>query len=252
VVVMKSLILSFFLALCLTLTGGCGYNAPVSSAVAASEANDVHLSALGKQIYVDVSRQYIDVYENGQLIRSFPVSTGKPATPTDIGRFRIYEKRLWDCFPTIENCKTYKYYSMFFNGGEAFHYAWWHNNFGRQPMSLGCVNMRESDVAWLFNWAPLGTEVVVHRGGERPPVRPVPGLPRGTCEVRAPWGETVVFASPNWSDKTGYTLPNGTRVTVDATYNGFVGVSDYRRVLPDLGLSQIWLNRDVLVCSTDL
>jgi len=29
-------------------------------------------------------------------------------------------------------------------------------------MSHGCVNMRTSDAAWLFNWTPMGTTVVTH------------------------------------------------------------------------------------------
>lgn len=245
---MKKICRVFVCLLWVSLLAGCGREARLGEANV-QEVQEIQPSAVGKQIYVDVSRQYIDVYENGRLLRSFPVSTGKPSTPTDIGRFRIYEKRLWDCFPTIESCKSYKYFSVYFNGGEAFHYAWWHNNFGRQAMSLGCVNMRESDVAWLFDWAPVGTEVVVHRGDARPPVQPDPEWPRGTCEVRAPWGETVVFASPNWGDKTGYTLPNGTRLRADSFTDGFVGVSDYQGVLPALGLSRIWLNREVLICS---
>ena len=35
--------------------------------------------------------------------------------------------------------------------GVAFHGAYWHNNFGAQ-MSRGCVNMRPSEVKWLFRW----------------------------------------------------------------------------------------------------
>ncbi len=27
----------------------------------------------------------------------------------------------------------------------------------------GCVNMRPADAQWLFNWAPVGTPVVVHQ-----------------------------------------------------------------------------------------
>ena len=51
-------------------------------------------------------------------------------------------------------------HTMYFYGGYAIHGAYWHNNFGR-PMSHGCVNMRLADAAALFNWAPVGTKVVV-------------------------------------------------------------------------------------------
>ena len=44
----------------------------------------------------------------------------------------------------------------------AIHGTYWHNNFGT-PMSHGCVNMRVREAKWLFNWAPKGTRVIVHR-----------------------------------------------------------------------------------------
>jgi lipoprotein-anchoring transpeptidase ErfK/SrfK len=49
---------------------------------------------------------------------------------------------------------------MFFYSGYSMHGCYWHNNFG-QPMSHGCVNMRMSDAQWLYNWAPVGTLVIV-------------------------------------------------------------------------------------------
>jgi len=30
-------------------------------------------------------------------------------------------------------------------------------------MSHGCVNMKTSEAKWLYNWAPKGTLVVVHK-----------------------------------------------------------------------------------------
>ncbi len=51
-------------------------------------------------------------------------------------------------------------YTQYYNGGEALHYAWWHNNFG-QPMSFGCINLRLNTAKWLWDWANFGTRVVV-------------------------------------------------------------------------------------------
>lgn len=51
-------------------------------------------------------------------------------------------------------------YTQYFNGGEALHYAYWHNNFG-QPMSFGCVNLRLNTARWFWDWANFGTPVVV-------------------------------------------------------------------------------------------
>ena len=51
-------------------------------------------------------------------------------------------------------------YTQYYNGGEALHYAWWHSNFG-QPMSYGCINMRLTTARYFWDWATMGTPVVV-------------------------------------------------------------------------------------------
>ena len=51
-------------------------------------------------------------------------------------------------------------YTQYYNGGEALHYAWWHNNFG-QPQSYGCINMRLTTAKYFWDWANLGTPVIV-------------------------------------------------------------------------------------------
>jgi lipoprotein-anchoring transpeptidase ErfK/SrfK len=51
---------------------------------------------------------------------------------------------------------------MFFYKDYAIHGTYWHNNFGRR-MSHGCVNMKTKEAKWLYQWAPKGTLVVVHK-----------------------------------------------------------------------------------------
>src|SRR5215207_2486857 len=48
----------------------------------------------------------------------------------------------------------------FTNSGHALHGTYWHNNFGT-PMSHGCINLPMDVAAWLYDWAPLGTPVLV-------------------------------------------------------------------------------------------
>jgi len=53
---------------------------------------------------------------------------------------------------------------MYIKGGVALHGAYWHNKFGTGVrLSHGCVNLSLRDAAWLYDWAPVGTRVVVHR-----------------------------------------------------------------------------------------
>jgi len=116
----------------------------------------------GKQIIVVLSQQRVYAFEDGNLLRQFVVSTGLPATPTVVGSFSIYLKvpsqRMTGPGYDLPNVP----WVMYFYRGYSFHGTYWHNNFGR-PMSHGCVNMRTAEAEWLYNWAPIGTPVLVIR-----------------------------------------------------------------------------------------
>ncbi len=49
----------------------------------------------------------------------------------------------------------------YFHGDYAIHGAWWREVFG-YPASHGCINITNQEAQWLYNWAPLGTKVIVH------------------------------------------------------------------------------------------
>jgi lipoprotein-anchoring transpeptidase ErfK/SrfK len=114
----------------------------------------------GKQIVVDLSDQRAFAYENGQLLRSFVVSTGLPATPTVQGDYRVYLKYNAQRMTGPGYDLPGVPWVMYFYQGYSFHGTYWHNNFGN-PMSHGCVNMRTPEAEWLYNWAPIGTPVHV-------------------------------------------------------------------------------------------
>jgi len=125
----------------------------------------VALSETEKWIDVDLSEQRVVAYEGAEPVAEFAVSTGKQATPTVTGTFRIWAKtpvqdmfggnRAAGDFYFLEDVQWVQY----FHEDYGFHGATWHNNFG-QPMSRGCVNMRNEDAEWLYKWAgPDGAEV---------------------------------------------------------------------------------------------
>ncbi|GAA5038656.1 L,D-transpeptidase family protein [Microbacterium fluvii] len=120
-------------------------------------------TAYARRLEVDLSTQTAYLFQNGKVFRSYAISSGKSGTPTDQGHFRIYAKvRIQDMGgPSFgyltENVPWISYY----NGDEAFHGAYWHNNFGH-PMSHGCVNMPVDVAKFVYDWAPVGTEVWVH------------------------------------------------------------------------------------------
>lgn len=115
---------------------------------------------LGKQIEVILSQQKVYAFENGVLLKEFLVSTGVAAFPTVVGEYATYVK----LESTTMSGPGYNLpgvpFTMYFYQGYGLHGTYWHSNFGH-PMSHGCVNTYTPDAQWLFNWAPLGTSVVV-------------------------------------------------------------------------------------------
>jgi lipoprotein-anchoring transpeptidase ErfK/SrfK len=53
-------------------------------------------------------------------------------------------------------------YTMYYQNGYAIHGAYWHNKFGT-PVSHGCVNLALNQAKRLFNWANVGTTVVIQK-----------------------------------------------------------------------------------------
>lgn len=109
---------------------------------------------------IDLSDQTLTAYEGARPVYSTLISSGTARTPTPVGEYAIYTKLRSQTMsgpgyslPNVE-------YVAYFYSAYAIHGAYWHNNFGH-PMSHGCVNMRNIDAKWLYEWAPIGTPVSV-------------------------------------------------------------------------------------------
>lgn len=122
-----------------------------------------------KEIIVDRSDQKLYAYnEDGGLFMETYISTGLELTPTPRGIFTIFKKTpsryMQGPLPGISN----QYYDLpgvpwnlyFTHQGAVIHGAYWHTNFG-SPYSHGCVNVAPDEAQKLYNWADLGTRVVV-------------------------------------------------------------------------------------------
>lgn len=114
-----------------------------------------------KWIDVDLTYQILRAYAGQTLVFQTLVSTGLPATPTVVGNYRVYAKYVSAPMSGPGYYLPNVPYIMYFYRGYALHGTYWHSNFGR-PMSHGCVNLSVADAEWLFNWAEVGTPVVVH------------------------------------------------------------------------------------------
>jgi len=114
----------------------------------------------GRSILVSTGDQRIYAYENGELVHSHLVSTGRSETPTVLGDYRIYVKYTADDMSGPGYFLPQVPYTMYFYQGYAIHGTYWHNAFGR-PMSHGCVNLPVDEARWFFDFAEVGTLVRV-------------------------------------------------------------------------------------------
>lgn len=116
-----------------------------------------------RRIEVDLSEQRTYLFENGNVVNSYAISSGKAGTPTFTGRYTIHAHvpiQDMGCYEGAPYCTEDVQWVTWFNGDQGFHGTYWHNNFGT-PMSHGCVNMSNDVAKYVYDWAPDGTEVWV-------------------------------------------------------------------------------------------
>lgn len=141
-------------------TGNASFELPVTEVAPV-------VTTLARSIEVNLSEQQAFLYENGSVVQSWYISSGKEGFSSSTGHFRISAKLSSQNMGNRDLTKAPYYftpdvpYVMYYNGDEALHGAYWHNNFGN-VMSHGCINMPVSAAEYVYGWAPMGTEVWVH------------------------------------------------------------------------------------------
>ncbi len=122
---------------------------------------------LPKRIEIDTKKQELSYFLSDVELDAFPVSTGKRSTPTPKGSFKIDAKapRAWS--------KPYKlwmpYWMSLSNGKFGIHELpeW---PAGKKegathlgtPVSHGCIRLGVGPAKLLYNWAEIGTRVIIN------------------------------------------------------------------------------------------
>ena len=125
-----------------------------------------------KSIEISLRDRYLTLFDNGQLVKRFPVAIGAPESPTPAGTYAItrmeeapvYHKGGKVIAPGPENPVGVRYMAYFQIGsGEyAIHGTAWPSWVKlRAAVSLGCIRMLNQDVIALFQQVDVGTPVVV-------------------------------------------------------------------------------------------
>lgn len=116
---------------------------------------------------VNLTEQRMYMKENGVVMDSWYVSTGRPGAETETGRYTIGWKTPSQTMRGTAPDSGVVYeqpdvrWAMYFNGDQAFHGVYWHSNWGNQ-MSAGCVGMPNFRAEQIYAWAPSGVDVWVH------------------------------------------------------------------------------------------
>ncbi len=113
-------------------------------------------------IEVDLSEQHLFAWKGKNLTFTTVISTGKAQTPTYPGIYTIQRKYPLDRMRGEDYDIADVPSVLYFDRGYALHGAYWHNNFGT-PVSHGCINLPTSNAEWLFDWAQIGTTLIIHQ-----------------------------------------------------------------------------------------
>jgi lipoprotein-anchoring transpeptidase ErfK/SrfK len=110
---------------------------------------------------------YLTITSDGEIIHKYPLSAGKPSTPSWTGHFVIMSKQYYTVFNTIgipgENYITAVHYAeRLTNTGTFFHSAPWSvGEQGHTNVSHGCINLAPSNAAWIYHHGQVGDPVAI-------------------------------------------------------------------------------------------
>ena len=106
----------------------------------------------GRHAEGNLSLQVLALIDGSSVYRLYPISSGKPSTPTILGDFQVYSK-------VPGYLPDGMYYSNFFVRGFAIH---GYNPAPDYPASHGCMRLPIVDAISVYDWLNLGNWVDVY------------------------------------------------------------------------------------------
>jgi lipoprotein-anchoring transpeptidase ErfK/SrfK len=128
-------------------------------------------------IAVNLTTQRAMAFVGAQPMRVALVTTGMPGWETPTGDFRVYrrvENETMDSLGLgipIDSPEGWYVdnvlYTQYIYSGITLHYNYWRpqSYFGNVPSSHGCVGLGYSDAKFLWDFADIGTRVVIYKSG---------------------------------------------------------------------------------------
>lgn len=123
---------------------------------------------LEKTIFIKLKTQTMEKRVNGIAVKTFKISGGLAKTPTPVGEYKVLNKhpRAWS-----RSAKLWMpYWMAFTTRGHGLHeLPEWPggkkegaNHLGK-PASHGCVRMGIGAAKEMYDWAPVGTRIIIER-----------------------------------------------------------------------------------------
>jgi hypothetical protein len=112
----------------------------------------VRFPSHGRHAEGNLTHQLLALTDGSKVQWIFPISSGKPSTPTILGDFRIYQR-------TPGYLPDGMYYSSFFIRGYAIH---GYDPAPDYPASHGCMRLPIQDAITVYNWLGYGDWVDVY------------------------------------------------------------------------------------------
>jgi len=106
----------------------------------------------GHHVEADLTHQVLALIDKGNVQRIYPISSGKPSTPTVLGSFHVYSKT------PGTNAKGMVYSNYFIRGYAIHGYA----EVPPYAASHGCLRVPVPDAVPIYNWVQFGDGVDVY------------------------------------------------------------------------------------------
>ena len=122
-----------------------------------------------KQIVMIKSENILNLYENGQIVYSMPISLGRPVWNTRSGDFSILDKlgTVWSYWQIwLPNWMGIYFAGSSENGIHGLPFddygnTYWTKQVGKQNITYGCVMPDNPDMVKLYEWAEVGVPVAI-------------------------------------------------------------------------------------------
>jgi lipoprotein-anchoring transpeptidase ErfK/SrfK len=137
-------------------------------------------------IIVSTSEQALRLYQNGKLVTSFLVTTGRAELPALAGEWYVQNRQSPTEFTSPDPVGSPYYYPpthinyaiLYHHGGYFLHDSWWRADYGPGTQfphvdsggdasfsndgSHGCVNLPEDKAAWLYANTDFNTQIIIY------------------------------------------------------------------------------------------